>query len=196
MLSPLPITTHLISSQFENANGHRAVARPVINGLLQCCSKILDWGPSGGKVCLTLTLCFFPSLSPPCPLSPLSIGAAANSASSLLQQWHNLRNKRRKSSSELVHCESSRAILSSWAHFCTLARLPRWAICMVCQADMAEVIFQPCKDKVTCTHCCAKMKRCIKCHANIESKCKEGECWSRSAFSSVSGLREPPLSAD
>lgn len=102
------------------------------------------------------------------PLTPLSL--------SFLQQWHNLRNKRRKSPSELVHCESSRAILSSWAHFCTLARLPRWAICMVCQADMAEVIFQPCKDKVTCSHCCAKMKRCIKCHTAIESKCKEGEC--------------------
>jgi len=43
-------------------------------------------------------------------------------------------------------------------------------VCMVCSNDNAEVVFQPCGHKVSCSACARRTKKCIACKAVITKK--------------------------
>ncbi|VDH99791.1 E3 ubiquitin-protein ligase mind-bomb [Mytilus galloprovincialis] len=57
--------------------------------------------------------------------------------------------------------------------------------CMVCSENMACIKFSPCGHVITCFDCCQKMRKCISCKENIDSKtCPDG--------SEVTATREHP----
>ena len=46
--------------------------------------------------------------------------------------------------------------------------------CIICDECPADILFEPCKHKISCQDCCIKMKRCILCQLNIDAKYSQG----------------------
>ncbi|XP_013397887.1 E3 ubiquitin-protein ligase MIB2 isoform X2 [Lingula anatina] len=46
--------------------------------------------------------------------------------------------------------------------------------CKVCEDDPADVKFMPCGHQISCSDCCAKMKKCLECGVPIQSKVAAG----------------------
>ncbi|CAF0869158.1 unnamed protein product [Rotaria sp. Silwood1] len=42
--------------------------------------------------------------------------------------------------------------------------------CIICDECPADILFEPCKHKISCKECCIKMKRCVLCQLNIDAK--------------------------
>jgi hypothetical protein len=46
--------------------------------------------------------------------------------------------------------------------------------CIICDECPADILFEPCKHKISCKDCCLKMKRCVLCQLNIDAKYTHG----------------------
>jgi len=56
------------------------------------------------------------------------------------------------------------------------------SMCVICDECPAEILFEPCRHRVSCRDCCLKMKRCVLCQLNIENKyCPDGQLLSSSS---------------
>lgn len=51
--------------------------------------------------------------------------------------------------------------------------------CIICDECPADVLFEPCKHKISCQECCVKMKRCVLCQLTIECKYSSGSLSTR-----------------
>ncbi len=47
--------------------------------------------------------------------------------------------------------------------------------CIICDECPADILFEPCKHKISCKDCCIKMKRCVLCQLNIDAKYNHGK---------------------
>lgn len=47
--------------------------------------------------------------------------------------------------------------------------------CIICDECPADILFEPCKHKISCRECCLKMKRCVLCQLNIDAKYTHGK---------------------
>ncbi len=47
--------------------------------------------------------------------------------------------------------------------------------CIICDECPADILFEPCKHKISCKDCCMKMKRCVLCQLNIDAKYTSGK---------------------
>ena len=53
--------------------------------------------------------------------------------------------------------------------------MPTLSPCIICDECPADILFEPCKHKISCKDCCIKMKRCILCQLNIDAKYTHGK---------------------
>ncbi len=51
--------------------------------------------------------------------------------------------------------------------------------CIICDECPADILFEPCKHKISCKDCCLKMKRCVLCQLNIDAKYTHGKNFMR-----------------
>ena len=47
--------------------------------------------------------------------------------------------------------------------------------CIICDECPADILFEPCKHKISCKDCCVKMKRCVLCQLSIDCKYTSGK---------------------
>ncbi|PAA73171.1 hypothetical protein BOX15_Mlig033066g2 [Macrostomum lignano] len=55
----------------------------------------------------------------------------------------------------------------------SLERADADSLCQVCQDDLSSVTFEPCGHRISCDHCSAKMRLCLRCKQPIERKLRD-----------------------
>ncbi|KAL5266150.1 hypothetical protein ACHWQZ_G006711 [Mnemiopsis leidyi] len=65
-------------------------------------------------------------------------------------------------------------------------------VCMICSNDTAEVVFQPCGHKVSCSACARRTKKCIACKSVISKKTGLKKCKSSTSESEIAGGEASP----